>query len=119
MRGAEAGAGWCSIQGLNRVVIAVAGMLRLPCWQRLRVPCPASHLLLPTRQASRAASKCACRQAAAPHLSAHLRLHTPGSPAGILSGIKKGMLARAGASIRMQGGCLDLLKKACQAGVPT
>lgn len=39
--------------------------------------------------------------------------------AGILSGIKKGMLARAGTSVRMQGGCLDLLKQACQAGVPT
>ncbi|KAL4420336.1 hypothetical protein ABPG77_006143, partial [Micractinium sp. CCAP 211/92] len=38
---------------------------------------------------------------------------------GILGGIKKGMLARAGASIRMQGGCLDLLKQACEAGVPT
>ncbi|KAI7844453.1 hypothetical protein COHA_001957 [Chlorella ohadii] len=38
---------------------------------------------------------------------------------GILQGVKKGMLARAGASIRMQPGCLALLKQAAQAGVPT
>ncbi|PSC75210.1 thiamine biosynthetic bifunctional enzyme chloroplastic isoform C [Micractinium conductrix] len=38
---------------------------------------------------------------------------------GILSGIKKGMLARAGASISMQPGCLDLLRRAADAGVPT
>ncbi len=39
--------------------------------------------------------------------------------AGILQGVKKGMLARAGASIRMQPGCLALLKQATQAGIPT
>lgn len=38
---------------------------------------------------------------------------------GILGGIKKGMLARAGASIQMQPGCLDLLQRATEAGITT
>ncbi|KAI3425347.1 hypothetical protein D9Q98_009111 [Chlorella vulgaris] len=38
---------------------------------------------------------------------------------GILGGIKKGMLARAGESITMQDGCLQLLKQAAEAGIPT
>jgi hypothetical protein len=43
----------------------------------------------------------------------------PPPSAGILAGVKKGMLARAGASIRMQPGCLDLLRRATEAGIPT
>ena len=57
------------------------------------------------------------RCVANPHFPLCISISLPS--AGILQGVKKGMLARAGASIRMQPGCLDLLKQATAAGVPT
>lgn len=51
-----------------------------------------------------------------PHRSASA---LPPPRAGILTGVKRGMLSRAGASIRMQPGCLRLLKQAADAGIPT